>query len=107
LALLEPWKEDLLEAEDLPDAMDVIMSAPSLLVDVDLTMQQAFDLVGANGTGLKKETAPAPAGDDGALEQEENNRGKNGYRSKRLVSEPSITNHLVSTDELDYKMSSI
>ena len=107
LALLEPWKEDLLEAEDLPDAMDVIMSAPSLLVDVDLTMQQSFDLVGANGTGLKKETAPAPAGDDGALEQEENNRGKNGYRSKRLVSEPSITNHLVSTDELDDKMSSI
>ena len=53
LSLLEPWKEDLLEAEDLPEAMDVIMSAPSLLVDIDFTMQKAFDLVGANTTGME------------------------------------------------------
>jgi len=104
LALLEPWKEDLLEVEDLPDAMDVIMSAPSLLVDVDLTMQQAFDLVGVNGTGSKKHVVP-PAGKVKEVEEEKEDAGT--PRTNCAVPEPSITNHLVSTDELDDTMSSI
>ena len=46
LALLEPWQDDLMASEDLPDAMDVLMACPSLCIDVDDTMQKAFDLVG-------------------------------------------------------------
>ena len=46
LALLEPWQDDLMASEDLPDAMDVLMASPSLCIDVDDTMQKAFDLVG-------------------------------------------------------------
>ena len=45
LALLEPWHDDLMASEDLPEAMDVLMQAPCLCVDVDDTLQKVFDLV--------------------------------------------------------------
>ena len=53
LALLEPWHDDLMASEDLPDAMDVLMQAPCLCVDVDDTLQKVFDLV--RGEGRKGE----------------------------------------------------
>ncbi len=53
LALLEPWQDDLMQCEDLPEAMDVLMGCPSLTVDVDDTMQKVFDLVG--WTPIQKE----------------------------------------------------
>ena len=104
LSLLEPWKEDLL-GEDLPEAMDVIMSAPSLLVDIDFTMQKAFDLVGANTTGMEgiSDNHVQTQGKDGG----ERENSDDATTADDVTFEPSMTNHLVSTSELDERISSI
>ena len=102
LALLEPWKEDLLEAEDLPDAMDVLMSAPYLLVDIDTTMQQAFDLLGYASRDL--DFAPK---DKSEMPRHDVDHSDDSSSFPVTEVDPSLTNHLVNTEDLDEEMSSL
>jgi hypothetical protein len=76
LALLEPWQDDLMQCEDLPEAMDVLMGCPSLTVDVDDTMQKVFDLVG--WTPIQKEV-PEEEGKEGR--EKKKKHGKSGGKS--------------------------